>query len=75
MSMTLALSICILFIAVMQLVNGAQYLIIIFFLLFAAAASAAAATAVFRTVIVALKSIYMQRYNHINLTLALKFYI
>ena len=74
MSMTLALSICILFIALMQLVNGAQFLIIIFFLLFAAAA-AAAAVAVFRTVIVALKSIYMQRYNHINLTLALKFYI
>ena len=58
--MSLALSICILFIALMQLVNGVQFLIIIFFLLFAsaAAAAAAAAAAVFGTVIVALTSIY-----------------
>ena len=56
--MSLALSICILFIALMQLVNGVQFLIIIFFLLFASAAAAAAAAAVFGTVIVALTSIY-----------------
>ena len=35
MSMSLALSICVLFISLMQLVNGAQFLIITFFLLFA----------------------------------------
>ena len=37
MEMSLALSICVLFISLMQLVNGAQILTIIFFLLFAAA--------------------------------------
>ena len=55
MAMSLALSICVLFISLMQLVNGAQFLIIIFFILFAAAA----ATAVFGTVIVVLTSIYV----------------
>ena len=54
MSVSLALSICVLFILLIQLVNGAQFLIIIFFLLFAAAPPAA----VFGTVIVALVSIY-----------------
>ena len=52
MPMYLALSICVLFISVIQLVNGAQFLIIRFFLLFAAAA------AVFTTVRVALTIIY-----------------
>ena len=55
--MSLALSIHVLFISLMHLVNGAQFLIIIFCLLFSAAAAAAAAT-VFATVIVALKSIH-----------------
>ena len=49
--MSLALSICVLFISLMQLVNGEQFLIIIFFLLCGFAAAAAA-------VIVALTSIY-----------------
>ena len=48
--MSLALSICVLFISLMQLVNEAQCLIIIFFLLFIAA--------VFGTVKMALASIY-----------------
>ena len=52
MSMSLELSICTSFISLMQLVNGAQYLIIIFFLLFPFAA-----VPVFGTVIVALTSI------------------
>ena len=56
MPMYLALSICVLFISVIQLVNGAQFLIIKFFLLFAAAAAAAA---VFATVRVALTFIYV----------------
>ena len=54
MSMSLALSICVLYNLDMQLVNGAQSLIIIFFLLFAAVLAAA----VFGTIIVALTSIY-----------------
>ena len=58
--MSLALSIHVLFISLMHLVNGAQFLIIIFCLLFSAAAAAAVAAAatVFATVIVALKSIH-----------------
>ena len=52
--MSLALSIRVLFISLMQLVTGAQFLIIIFFLLFA---SAPAAT-VFWILIVALTRIY-----------------
>ena len=70
MSMSLALSICVLFISFMQLVNGAQDLIIVFFLLFGSAAAAAAA--VFGTVKLH-SQIYMHHYNHINLTLPLKF--
>ena len=66
MSMSLALSICVLFISLMQLVNGGQDLIMIFFLLFGSAA------AVFGTVKLH-SQIYMHHYNHINLTLALKF--
>ena len=54
MSMSLTLTIYALFISLVQLVNGAQFLIIIFFILFAAAPAAA----VFGTVIVALTSIY-----------------
>ena len=54
MSMSLTLTIYVLFISLVQLVNGAQFLIIIFFILFAAAPAAA----VFGTVIVALTSIY-----------------
>ena len=54
MPMSLALSTCVLFISLMQLVNGAQFLIILFFLLLAAAP----ATTVFGTVIVQLTSIY-----------------
>ena len=53
MSMSLKLSICVLFTSLMRLGNGAQFLIIIFFLLFGFAASA-----VFATVIVPLTSIY-----------------
>ena len=71
MSMSLALSICVLFISFMQLVNGAQDLIIVFFLLFGSAAAAAAA-AVFGTVKLH-SQIYMHHYNHINVTLPLKF--
>ena len=52
--MVLALSICVLFISLMQLVNEEQFLIIIFFLLFAAAL----ASAVFETVMSALARIY-----------------
>ena len=52
MSMSLALSICVLFISLMQFVNGAQFLI--FFTLPAAAPAAT----VFGSVIVALTSIY-----------------
>ena len=54
MLMSLALSICVLFISLIQLVNGVQSLIIVFCLLFAAASSAA----VFGTVIVVLATIY-----------------
>ena len=50
MSKILALSIFVLVISLMQLVNGAQFLITMFFLLFAAAPT----TAVFGTVIVGL---------------------
>ena len=53
MSMSLGLSICVLFISLMQLVNGAQFLIIIFFLLFGSTTAA-----VFETVIIALACIY-----------------
>ena len=53
MSMSLALSIRVLFISLMQLVNGAQFIITIFFLLFGFAAAA-----VFGTVIVPFTSIY-----------------
>ena len=52
MSMSLALSICVLFILLMKSVNGAQFLIIIFFLLFGFAA-----VPVFGAVIVPLTSI------------------
>ena len=38
MSMSLALSVCVLLISLMQLANGAQFLVIIFFLLFKVAA-------------------------------------
>ena len=72
MSMYLALSIYVLFISLMQLVNGAQFLIIIFFILFADAPAAA----VFGTVIDTLTGIYDHKhthYNHINLTLTFKF--
>ena len=69
MSMALALSICALFISLMQLVNEVQFLIIIFFLLFAAAPAAA----VFGIVTFALASKCMHHYNRINLTLTLKF--
>ena len=54
MSTSLALSIRVLFISLMQLVTGAQFLIIIFFLLFASAPAAA----VFWILIVALTRIY-----------------
>ena len=54
MSMSLALSICVLLISLMQLVNGAQFLIYIFFIL----SDAASAPAVLGTVIVALTSIF-----------------
>ena len=70
-SMYLALSIWILFISLMELLNGSQFLIIMIFLSFAAAAAATAA--VFGTVIVALRCIYVHHYNHIDLTLTLKF--
>ena len=53
MSMSLALSICALFISLMQSLNGAQFLIIMFFLLFRFAA-----VPVFGTVIVPPTSIY-----------------
>ena len=62
--MSLALSICVLLISLIQLVNGAQFLNITFLLaLFTAAAAAAAATAaaaaaVLLTVIVPLTRIY-----------------
>ena len=66
MSMSLALSICVLFISFMQSVSGAKYLVIIFFILlwFAPAAT------VFRTVMLH-SQVYIYHYNHINLTLAL----
>ena len=51
--MTVALSICLLFIPLMQSVNGAHLLIIIFFLLYGAATAP-----VFSTIIVSLTSIY-----------------
>ena len=72
MSMYLALSIYVLFISLMQLVNGAQFLIITFFILFAAASAAA----VFGTVIYTLTGIFDHKYthyNHIHLTLTFKF--
>ena len=52
-SMSLALSISVLFVSLMQSVNGAQHLIIIFFLLFGTVAVPA-----FATVIVPLTSMY-----------------
>ena len=54
MSTSLALSIRVLFISLLQLVTGAQFLIIIFFLFFASAPAAA----VFWILIVALTRIY-----------------
>ena len=54
MSMSLALSIYVLYILLIQIVNVEQFLIIIFFLLFAAAPAAV----VFEAVISALTSIY-----------------
>ena len=51
--MSLALSICVLFILITQSVNGAQFLINIFFLLFGFAA-----VPVFGTIIFRLTSIY-----------------
>ena len=61
--MSLVLSIYVLFISLMQPVNGPQFSVIIFFLLFVFGA-----VPVFGTVIVPLASI-MHHYNHINLTL------
>ena len=55
MSMSLALSTCVLLISLMQLVNGAQFLNITFLLVLFASASAAAALL---TVIVPLTKIY-----------------
>ena len=65
-----ALSICVLFILLMQLVNGAQFLNSIFLPVLSAAAPA---PAVLLTVIFALTSIYMHHCNHINYILALLF--
>ena len=56
MSMSLALSICVLFISLMQLVNRAQFLIIIFFSI--ALLTAAPSADAYGTVIVELASIY-----------------
>ena len=61
MSISLGLSICVLFISLMELVNKAQFLAVIFFLLFAATPAAV----VLRTVIVVLKSIYESLEVHI----------
>ena len=58
-----ALSIWVLFILLMQLVNGAQFLNITFLLVLFAAAPAAT---VLLTVIFPLTNIYMHHYNHIN---------
>ena len=61
----LALSICVLFISLMQSVNGAQFLNTTWILLFPPPANA-------EDVIVPLTSIH-DHYNHINFTLTLKF--
>ena len=61
MSICLGLSICVLFISLMELVNKAQFLVIILFVLFASAPT----DAVFRTVIVVLASIYESLDVHI----------
>ena len=61
MSISLGLSIFVLFISHMELVNKAQFLVVIFFLLFAATPAAV----VLRTVIVVLKSIYESLEVHI----------
>ena len=66
--MYLALSICVLFISLMQSANGAQFLNTTSL----SALSAVAGAAAYSTVIVPLTS-YMHHYNHINLTLTLKF--
>ena len=58
--MSLALSICVLLISLIQLVNGAQFLNITFLLVLHASASAAS---VLLSVIV---QGYMHRYNHIS---------
>ena len=58
-----ALSFCVLFILLKQLVNGAQFLNITFLLVLFAAAPPAA---VLLTVIFPLASIYMHHCNHIN---------
>ena len=61
MSISLGLSIFVLFISHMELVNKAQFLVVIFFLLFAATPAAV----VLRTAIVVLKSIYESLEVHI----------
>ena len=58
MPMPSAISVCVLFISLMQLVNGAQFFIIIIFLLFAAAP----APAVYGTIILH-SEVYMHHYN------------
>ena len=60
-SISLALSICVLFIWLIQLINGAQFLNITILLALFASASAAA---VFGTVIILLTSIYASLQSH-----------
>ena len=63
MSISLALSICVLVISHTQLVNGEKFWNVTFlFVLF----SAALAAAILLTVLVPLTNIYMRHYNHIN---------
>ena len=64
--MSFALSICVLFTSIMQLVNGAQLLIIVFFILLGAAGVPALGM-----VIVLLASM-CDHYKNINLTFAFK---
>ena len=66
MSVSLALSICVLFISLMQLVNGTQLLLIIFFLLFGFSGAP-----VFGTVIAPLQ-VHMHHCTHIKLILTFK---
>ena len=66
--MSLTLPICVLFISLIQLVNGAQFLNTTCILLFPPPAANSP------TVIVPL-IVYMYHYNNINLTLTLKFKI